>query len=595
MMNKRLLKRALQREKAKRALGISVIVHVILSVAYVLFFIPTVVQEAEDAIPVDLISEIPDEPIVKKKMVPIAVKELEPETVKIPETMEEPVIKPRQSDIRKEANVVNPKHSLEIAKLPSSAPVDIPTKQTETVEPELNVPDIATTVDLTPNPESVLSSTASEIGDSPRKSFGKRDGTGVRRPGKGKNTGIYNSIKVTGATDGGTDIGSGVKGGRGVGKGGSAFVNTIKSLAEDIIEKSGGAPIDVVFVVDTSGSMRDNIKAVPQHLGQMIDVYEASECDYALGLTLFTTSREGNDIEIHQLTTNVDYIRQPLYEIVATNGQNILDAIDQTVRQIRFRKNTNKHLILVSDEESLSSVNGLTAEQVIRQCQKNRIHVNVLGVNNSGHKSIARETGGTWHAIPQDTISQSPPKSKPNTTLAIRNAILNDAVNKPVDIILFIDGSRSMVDQIPYLKQQIDLWLRDWDNALIDYRLGVVRFRASGTVNMVNVFNPPQTQGQVHKILKLPCQDDENLLQAVVDATRQLRLRPNTKTHYIIFTDEPGNPKYPTAGTIQYLKEIPVTISVVGTTDTFQQQVARQTGGIWIAIPNANKINEPYH
>ena len=62
-----------------------------------------------------------------------------------------------------------------------------------------------------------------------------------------------------------------------------------------------------------------------------------------------------------------------------------------------------------------------------------------------------------------------------------------------------------------------------------------------------------------------------------------------------MFTDEPGNSKYPTAGTINFLKDIPVTVSVIGTNDTFQQQVALQTDGVWMVIPDANKINEPYH
>ena len=110
------------------------------------------------------------------------------------------------------------------------------------------------------------------------------------------------------------------------------------------------------------------------------------------------------------------------------------------------------------------------------------------------------------------------------------------AANFPTDIILFIDTSQSMKEKREYITQLIDTWIREWDNAFIDYRLGVVRFRANGATNIVNVFNPPQTQNQIHKILQLPCQDDENLIAAVNETVKRIKTRPNAKTHFIVFT-----------------------------------------------------------
>ena len=62
----------------------------------------------------------------------------------------------------------------------------------------------------------------------------------------------------------------------------------MRNLASEILATSDGGPIDVVFVIDTSGSMSDNIKAVANHVIEMVDVYESSGIDYALGLTEFT-------------------------------------------------------------------------------------------------------------------------------------------------------------------------------------------------------------------------------------------------------------------------------------------------------------------
>ena len=98
---------------------------------------------------------------------------------------------------------------------------------------------------------------------------------------------------------------------------------------------------------------------------------------------------------------------------------------------------------------------------------------------------------------------------------------------------------------------------------------------------------PPEVPDvPIHSILKLPCQDDENLLHAVVDGVRRIQRRPQAKTHFILITDEPGNPKAPFEGTIALLKDLPVAVSVLGAADNFQQQVAAQTGGVYVTIPN---------
>ncbi len=592
-MNRRLLKKAYSYEHQRRAFQITVIVHII-AIIVLFFFLSSKseVQEFKEEIQVD-IYELPKQSVVKKEVIPPVIPLPKKEPLKPKEEM--PIPK-RQITLQKQVTVTQPKHSVEIDKMQTAAPTEV-NMQSEAVNkidnadvpPVLDAPALSTDVKLPASVESALSPIAADTGTSSTKSYGRREGTGVRSPGKGTGIGTGLKIKSTGK---GTGKGDGLgKIGDSIGDDSLPFGSTIENLAYDIIQSSGGTPIDVVFVVDISGSMLDNVKAVPQHLGQMVDIYEASGSDYALGLTLFRTFRTGgNNIQVHPLTTDVDYIKQPLYGIRAKHDENILDAIDQTVMKMQFRKNTIKHLILVSDEKYLESEQGLTADQVIRRCRENEISVNVLGVDNLDHKRLARETGGTWHAIPEDTMGIS----NPYTTQAISKVILKDAASMPVDIILFIDGSKSMADKVPYLKQQIDFWMRDWDIALIDYRVGVVRFRADGTINMVNVFKPPQTQQQIHAILRLPCKEDENLLPAIAEGIRRIKFRAGSKKHFIFLTDEPVKTKSSIAGTIALLKDLPVAVCVIGTNDPFQKQVAQQTGGIWVAIPDGKKKQQPY-
>lgn len=593
-----LLQNAFRHQYRMYAFRISLIAHVIIVLVFSFFFVRSQVIEPEDEIHVDIISPLPRQPLVKKKPLVIPQQEEPTPVVQIPE----------KRDVQKQMNVKQTQESVEIAKMPITAPTGV-----EVQHPALNkigveapdfsdTSDLLTDADLPFSEESVLSPLGSSETDNVERSYTQRSGKGVRTPGKGAGDGIKKLRKKTkagkGDNTGADDITQEEPGDQG----NATFSSVIKSLTDDIIAASGGGPIDVVFVVDASGSMGDNINAVAEHLGQMVDAYKASEIDYRLGLTHFNINQMGqNNIQVWQLKRNLAEYKSSLYAIIPTGDENALDAIDQTVMDMRFRSNTSKHFILVTDEP-FTSHRGLSVDDVITRCQQNEIFVNVLGNNIPEHQQLAKQTGGTWHAVPVNLKPHQVPVQKYTQpkhaqwqdAQHIGSSILTNAANLPVDIILFIDGSKSMEDKMQHIQRQIDLWIRKWDNALIDYRLGVVRFQKNGSINRVNVFNPPQTQNQVQKILQLPAKDDENLIQVIVESTQRLKLRPNVKTHFILITDEPGDPKHPIEGTIALLAEIPVVVSVFGALDAFQKQVASQTGGIFVTIPNAHSRNTLY-
>ena len=387
------------------------------------------------------------------------------------------------------------------------------------------------------------------------------------------------------------------------------FENVMESLANEIVETSEGGPIDVVFLVDASGSMGDNINAVAEHLVNMIDVYESSDIDYELGLTEFATRQGKNAIKVHQLTDRLRDYKVNLLSIIPRGDERALDAIAQTVQELKFRATSKKHFIIVSDEP-LESLTKRTLEDAIALCREFGIYVNVLGIPNKGHQLIAQETDGKWHAIPQNPNRQSSSTRQHRTLTAeakaklLRSAkwhqahnigkqLLKYTKNAPVDVVLFIDGSKSMEDKIPEFLNQLEIWIRDWDNALIDYQIGVVRFRKSVSLNRVNVFKPPQTLQQIRKIVELPCQEDENLLFAIADGLRRIKLRPKAQLHIILITDEPISEKQ-SAGTIQLLREKHAVVSVLGTFDDFQQKVTSETGGVWVPIPMGHTKNNTY-
>ena len=152
----------------------------------------------------------------------------------------------------------------------------------------------------------------------------------------------------------------------------------MESLAKEIVDTSEGGPIDVVFLVDASGSMGDNIKAVSEHLVNMINVYEASDIDYELGLTEFATRQGRNVIKVHQLTDSMKDYKLNLLSIIPRGDERALDAIAQTVQELEFRATSKKHFIIVTDEP-LESLKNRTIEKAIALCREFGIYVNVLG------------------------------------------------------------------------------------------------------------------------------------------------------------------------------------------------------------------------
>ena len=388
------------------------------------------------------------------------------------------------------------------------------------------------------------------------------------------------------------------------------FPRLMKKLAQEIVETSEGGPIDIVFVIDASGSMADNIEAVVEHLKEMVDVYKAAKIDYALGVTEFWARKEQNEIKVTQLTKNYTEYKRTLQDIRVHQDENALDAVVQTVKELRFRATSKKHFILVTDEP-FTSREGLRGTDAIAYCREFGIYVNVLGLPIDEHQTLAAKTGGKWHLIPEKPRPQMAQRSNRSMTprskaVSLRNAQWSDVHTKigshvlqrstytPLDIILFVDSSESMDDKLPNFLQELDILVRNWDNALIDYQIGVVRFRSRASVNMINVYNPPQTLEQIRKIVELPCQDNEVLLDAVAEGLRRLKFRPNAQLYFILITDEPAEGEYSSLAIIQTLQQRQVLVSVVGTYDDFQQQVATKTGGIWVPIPEGQTTNNSY-
>ena len=396
MMKSRVLQKAYRQRYRTYALRIAVIIHIIMIIGYSIFFLKPKTQEVEDKIYVELIEALPQQEIFKQKVIDI-------------QTPIKNVAVPIQKKrfVEKSVDIVKPETSLAIAKMAPTAPltaVDIQQPHAET-RIDVDVPvALSTNTDLPTAPDSVVSAKQSTAVADVEVRYPVHQGPHVKNPRKDTGTGIRKLTKGTGAGqeigDGITEIGAGQ--GQGIFDTGAevpTFRSVMKELSEDIIDSSDGAPVDVVFVVDASGSMQDNINAVAEHIVVMVNTYKASKNDYQLGLVHFTTNHSKNDIGVFQLTQDLSKYKAALNEIQVGGDEHALDAINETMMKLRFRNNATKHLILVTDEP-FTSLHGFTVDDAINLCRKNKVYVNVLGIDKPKQKYLAAVTGGKWHPIP---------------------------------------------------------------------------------------------------------------------------------------------------------------------------------------------------
>lgn len=392
-MNSRVIQKAFRQQYRTYALRISVIVHIIMMIGFSIFFLKPKMQEVEDEIHVELIEAFPRQEVVKQKVIEI---QTPTKQVEMPIQKKLPVEKP--------VNPMKPEASLAIAKMLPRAPTAVDIQQPPVAKIDVDVRiALSTGADLPTAPDSVMSARQSTAAADAESRYTGHQGPRIKNPRKGAGVGTRKWTKETGA---GQEIGDGIAeigAGQGIFETGAeqpTFRSIIKELTEDIIDSSDGAPVDVVFVVDASGSMGDNINAVAEHLGQMVDAYKASEIDYQLGLTHFSINEKNqNRIRVFQLTQDLSKYKAALYGIQLGGDEHALDAINETVTKLRFRSNAIKHLILVTDEP-FTSLHGFTVDDAINLCRKNKVYVNVLGIDKPKHKYLAAVTGGTWHPIP---------------------------------------------------------------------------------------------------------------------------------------------------------------------------------------------------
>ena len=402
-----------KKTRAVRALLISAVVHLFLMIALTFLFYNSEKEKFDDAIGVEFV----DKDTLQKPRRELLKPSLPKQLLTLRKSQSTTTDQPQTVKLLASANPINET----TRRLPDSLFRNTTVSQDN---PQDRLPDVMTDARQiysreVPIPESVASRFQENDADGV-KSYRQR----VRGDGS---TGLH-SVESTGASDVGIvgdQPGKGEGGTGGKINANNPFAHALKRIADHVISTRETDKVNMVFVIDTSASMRDNIQQIADHLNIMTDAFDTIKLEYHLGMSEFSVRRDGQRLKTNSLRPDVGLIRRNMQRARLSGDEHALDALVDTLNQMEFHPDADKHLVLVTDEPATTSLalEGATKEmraRIIHECLRQEIHTNVLGYTDPFQKQIAEETDGLWQKIPGG-LSQV--ASLPTSRLANENFI----------------------------------------------------------------------------------------------------------------------------------------------------------------------------
>ncbi|NQT61818.1 MAG: VWA domain-containing protein [Candidatus Marinimicrobia bacterium] len=165
----------------------------------------------------------------------------------------------------------------------------------------------------------------------------------------------------------------------------------------------GNNSADVVFVLDVTGSMGDEIDGVKNNLGAFAQSLDSQGVDYRLAMVTFTDEVEN----VYDFTSDVDLFQTYIDAQYAHGGgdwkENSLDAI-YIATQLQFRDQASREFIWITDAgyHVNTGPTSLTVEDVVDALLLNGVTANAVSgdeIRVEYCEPITVPTGGDWFDI----------------------------------------------------------------------------------------------------------------------------------------------------------------------------------------------------
>jgi hypothetical protein len=162
-------------------------------------------------------------------------------------------------------------------------------------------------------------------------------------------------------------------------------------------------PIDIAFIIDTTGSMSDKIEALISMAVKFVELPAKYNLDPQFLLVSFGDLKVwGDKIElVCSLTENTSVIKKSLREIPrngggANSGESSFEAIKFTLDQ-DFRKESIKVFVLITDEPA--HVDNISPKMLYDVVLSSNFLAYVLSPDEYYYKELAKRFDGEWSRI----------------------------------------------------------------------------------------------------------------------------------------------------------------------------------------------------
>jgi von Willebrand factor type A domain-containing protein len=173
-----------------------------------------------------------------------------------------------------------------------------------------------------------------------------------------------------------------------------------KVVRMELGQDSAKARADLVFVIDTTGSMNDKIDGLIESCETFVDRLAKKHIDWAAAVVGFgDLTVEGDRIVATQFSSNAGRVKTllrgiPRYSGGGNEGESSLEALQAALSQPGFRDEAIKVLVLITDEPALQRQ--LRPSAVSGKLKEAGAITFVLSPNLKYFRSMAADTGGQW-------------------------------------------------------------------------------------------------------------------------------------------------------------------------------------------------------
>jgi uncharacterized protein (DUF58 family) len=168
-------------------------------------------------------------------------------------------------------------------------------------------------------------------------------------------------------------------------------------------QDSAKARADLVFVIDTTGSMNDKIDGLIETCESFVDRLATKKIDWAAAVVGFgDLTIEGDRIVATPFSSSANRVKALLRGLPRNSGgdnegESSLEAIQVALKQPGFRPDAMKVVILITDEPALQRQ--LHPSTITGRLREAGAIAFVLSPNIKYFKSMATDTGGYWWKV----------------------------------------------------------------------------------------------------------------------------------------------------------------------------------------------------